>query len=194
MQYRLTRPQLRRELTHALLVTRAAVAAARKHVAEIALAGWFLLMIGVAVFGGGVEIDRPAAPPAAATAEPPAAATAAPTPAPGTATAPATAPEAPRTHRVAPGDTLAAIALHHGVGYELIAAENGLTDPDLIVPGRTLRIPEPAPGFTVIEPGDTLSAHAERAGLGIDRLLELNPHIADPDHITAGGRLRVSTP
>ncbi len=45
------------------------------------------------------------------------------------------------TYRVRSGDTLSQIALEYGISVESLAAENGITDPDLIYPGEVLRIP-----------------------------------------------------
>lgn len=47
-------------------------------------------------------------------------------------------------YTVRPGDTLAGIALKHGVGAREIMKANGITDPDMIRAGRKLRIPVPA--------------------------------------------------
>lgn len=46
-----------------------------------------------------------------------------------------------RTYTVRPGDTLGAIASAHGTTYQLIAAANGITNPDRIYPGQVIRIP-----------------------------------------------------
>ena len=40
------------------------------------------------------------------------------------------------------GDTLWGIAVSHGTTVEVLAALNGLKNPDLIFPGQTLRLPE----------------------------------------------------
>jgi LysM repeat protein len=47
-------------------------------------------------------------------------------------------------YTVRPGDTLADIALNHGVRARDIMQANGITDPDMIQAGRKLRIPGPA--------------------------------------------------
>jgi LysM repeat protein len=44
-------------------------------------------------------------------------------------------------HRVRPGESLGAIAARHGVSVRALASANGITDPDMIVAGRVLRIP-----------------------------------------------------
>jgi LysM repeat protein len=141
-----------------------------------------------------VPSARPAAPapaiPAKAPAPAPAIPATAPVPAPAKPAAPANAPR-PATHRVLVGDTLAGIGLRYGVGYRQIAAENGISDPRRITPGQRLAISTAAEGTVMIAPGDTLGGHSRRAGLTVERVLELNPHIEDPDRIVAGDQLRL---
>jgi LysM repeat protein len=60
-----------------------------------------------------------------------------------TPTTTTTAP--PRTHTVAAGDTLSTIAAAYGVKTGVLAADNDVSDPDLIVIGMVLTIGEPAP-------------------------------------------------
>jgi LysM repeat protein len=100
---------------------------------------------------------------------------------------------AERAYQVRSGDTLASIALRHGVGYRRIAADNRLTDPSLIRPGQWLRIGPPTPGTRLIRPGDTLGGLATATGRTVRELLVLNPWITDPDRIPAGAGLRVHT-
>jgi LysM repeat protein len=127
----------------------------------------------------------PAPPPPAVALAPPA-----PQPAPHPTPQPAQQP-AERTHQVRPGDTLASVALRHGVDYRRIAAENGLTDPNLIRPGQALRIGQPETGVRLIQPGDTLTALAAATGLTVRDLRALNPWITNPNRIPAGAALRV---
>jgi N-acetylmuramoyl-L-alanine amidase len=54
--------------------------------------------------------------------------------------APVTASTGP-THRVRAGDSLGAVAARFGVTVRALAAANGITNPDVIVAGRVLRIP-----------------------------------------------------
>lgn len=133
-----------------------------------------------------------AAPAPAPTAQAPAPRTGVvPTPAPAATPAPAgQAPE--RTYQVRAGDTLASVALRHGVDYRRIAVDNQLTDVNLIRPGQRLRIGQPTPGVRLIRPGDTLSGLAKATGVPLARLLALNPWISNPNRIPAGAGLRVS--
>ncbi len=51
-----------------------------------------------------------------------------------------------RIHMVKRGDTLEAIGRHYGVDMATLAATNGLRNPNLIIAGKALSIPAPAPG------------------------------------------------
>lgn len=106
---------------------------------------------------------------------------------------PATPQQRPaeRTYQVRPGDTLAQIALRHGVDYQRIAADNRLVDPNRIHPGQTLRLGQPTPGTRLIAPGDTLTGLATTTGVTVRELRALNPWITRPSHIPAGAGLRI---
>ena len=81
---------------------------------------------------------------------------------------PTTTTTAPRTHTVAPGDTLTSIAAAYGVKTGVLAADNGIRDLDLIVVGAVLTIGAPAPAPTAaptttaatdtVAPGPTTTA------------------------------------
>lgn len=104
------------------------------------------------------------------------------------------------SYTVRRGDTLSDIALSQGISVKGIMDANGLTDPNWLVAGRTLQIPDQGAGsggsaaaatsgYTV-RPGDTLSGIAVRLGVGTSALAEANG-IADPDRLVAGRILRV---
>ncbi|MCC6383287.1 MAG: LysM peptidoglycan-binding domain-containing protein [Dehalococcoidia bacterium] len=100
------------------------------------------------------------------------------------------------TRVVQPGDTLSAIADEYGVTVEALTEENGITNPDLVVAGSTLRIPEPAgeaegPAATyTVQAGDTLGQIALRFGASVAGLAEVNG-LANPDLIVPGQILAV---
>lgn len=60
-----------------------------------------------------------------------------------------------RSHVVAPGESLGAIAKRHGIATTALAAANGLKNPNLIVPGQRLIVPgaaTPAGETPVVDP------------------------------------------
>jgi len=50
-------------------------------------------------------------------------------------------------HAVQPGETMAAIALHHGLGSWYLMAANGIANPALVLPGQWLFIPGEQPAW-----------------------------------------------
>ena len=94
-------------------------------------------------------------------------------------------------HVVSPGESLTSVAAADGLTVDQIAAANGISPDTQLVSGSTLAIPPqgatasasaaasapaaPASaGSYVVQPGDTLSAIAARAGMSIDSLASLN--------------------
>lgn len=92
------------------------------------------------------------------------------------------------------GDTLSGIANRYGTAYQTLAALNHISNPDLIYPGQTIRLPEDA-AFTAeyytVQTGDTLSQIAINANTTIRALQNLN-NINEPSRIDAGSILRIS--
>ncbi|HEU5082716.1 MAG TPA: LysM peptidoglycan-binding domain-containing M23 family metallopeptidase [Acidimicrobiales bacterium] len=99
------------------------------------------------------------------------------------------------TYTVRAGDTLATIAARHGTTVRALAAANGITDPNLIVIGRDLKVlaasgggssaPRPIstsggsgkqlPGQRhTVQPGDTIAGIAARYGLSSQDLIAWN--------------------
>lgn len=107
----------------------------------------------------------------------------------------------PTYHTVQLGETLASISRAYGVSSSAIIEVNGITNPDLLYVGQKLVIPtgseasKPRPVPTqviyVVQPGDTLSAIAQRFGTTVDNLLGLNA-LGSPDKLRVGMRLLVS--
>jgi S-formylglutathione hydrolase FrmB/phage tail protein X len=97
-----------------------------------------------------------------------------------------------RTHTVAAGETLWALALRfYGDAelHRLIATASGIADPDAIDVGQRLIFPD----FTrhTVVAGDTLSALAVRfyGDAELSRLIATASGVADPDDIDVGQRL-----
>jgi LysM repeat protein len=99
---------------------------------------------------------------------------------------------------VQPGDTLSAIAARAGVTVASLAAANGLDPNGVLVSGTTLSLsggsagappssgaPASSGGSYVVQPGDTLSAIAARAGTTVDALAAANG--LDPNGVLLSG-------
>jgi len=116
------------------------------------------------------------------------------------------------THVVQPGENLFRIALRYGTTWPVLAAYNGITNPNLIFVGQILLIPPagtqppppvpttapapqptPIPGGTtyVVQPGDTLSRIALRFNTTVAALVQAN-NIVNPNLIYVGQVLRIT--
>lgn len=93
---------------------------------------------------------------------------------------------------VSDGETLSQIAQRHRVSTTVLAAANDIADPDRILSGTVLVIPDGRGGNTnsshVVQPGETLSGIAARFGVTVTALAEANG-ITDPDLIVSGRTL-----
>ena len=113
----------------------------------------------------------------------------------GSAPAPAPSPQY-ITYVIQPGDTLSGIAQRYGTTVSVLAQLNGISDPDKIYAGNTLKVPESgtnsgsSPQYYTIQAGDTLSGIALRFGTTVSTLARLNG-ISDPDKIYTGDRIRI---
>ena len=98
------------------------------------------------------------------------------------------------TYTVRPGNTLYAIAQFFGTTVEELARANGLTPPYTIYPGQELLLPiagATAPKYYVVRPGDTLISIADRYGLELEDILNLN-RIENPNVIYPGQIVRLT--
>jgi LysM repeat protein len=101
---------------------------------------------------------------------------------------------------VQPGETLSDLADRHGVSLSRLMKANGITDPDRVEAGQRLTIPgsggggsqaKVTSGKVTVKPGETLSQIADRQGMSLSRLLQLNG-ISNPDHVEVGQSLVVT--
>jgi len=97
---------------------------------------------------------------------------------------------------VKPGETLSEIADRHGVSLTRLMQANGITNPNLVVAGQSLRLPGSSAagagssrgGSVTVQPGDTLSDIADRQGISLNQLMQANG-ITNPDVVVAGQKL-----
>ena len=97
-------------------------------------------------------------------------------------------------HQIRSGDTLSSIAARYDTNIsDIIAANNRITDPDLIIAGESLSIPNnggAAQNYTV-QSGDTLTGIASRSGIDLEPLLRANVQIKNPDLIHPGQQIHI---
>jgi len=110
-------------------------------------------------------------------------------------------------YTVQPGENLGAIAARHGTTADALARANGISNPNMIVAGTTIRISGAASSATArttavttstsssggytVQPGENLGAIAARHGTTADALARANG-ISNPDMIVAGTTIRIS--
>ncbi|HBC4484825.1 TPA: LysM peptidoglycan-binding domain-containing protein [Enterococcus faecalis] len=106
---------------------------------------------------------------------------------PDAATVPDKLPEA--THVVQYGETLSSIAYQYGTNYQILAALNGLTNPNLIYPGQILKVNgSVVSNIYTVQYGDNLSSIAAKLGTTYQTLAALNG-LANPNLIYPGQTL-----
>lgn len=95
-------------------------------------------------------------------------------------------------HVVRRGETLSGIARRYNTTVTRLAHANNLSNANLILAGQRLRIPGGVyfSGNHTVRSGETLSAIAGRYGTTVASLARRN-HLANPNFIVAGQRLRV---
>lgn len=106
--------------------------------------------------------------------------------------APIQAP-ATSTYTVRSGDTLSSIASKFGTSYQALASLNGISNPNLIFAGQTLRVNGSANTGSVyytVRPGDNLSAIASHYSTSYQSIAALNG-LSNPNLIFVGQTLKV---
>lgn len=91
-------------------------------------------------------------------------------------------------HVVQSGENLWMLAQRYGVGIQQIVAANELPNPDKLVIGQALVIPQPRE--YVVRRGDTLWQIAQRFGTTVQAILQAN-QIANPNVLTPGQVIRI---
>ena len=107
------------------------------------------------------------------------------------------------TYVIQRGDTLAKIATRYGVTVKQLTDLNGIKNPNMIVPGQTLKIPgttTTAPAATssssgsqktyTVQAGDNLAGIAAKFGVTIQALQQTN-NLSNPDQIYTGQILKI---
>lgn len=94
------------------------------------------------------------------------------------------------SYTIEPGDSITSIGHYYGVSVDDILAANDLANPNHIVIGQTLDIPDGSSGgsssqYYTVRPGDTLSQIAEDYGVGVSSIVAAN-NLWDADQIFAG--------
>lgn len=103
------------------------------------------------------------------------------------------------TYTVKAGDTLSAIAAAHGTSYKVLAQVNGISNPNEIYVGQTLKFTAPTRttsvtttsakrGAYTVTAGDTLYEIAQKVGVNWQQLAQTN-HISQPYTIYVGQKL-----
>jgi LysM repeat protein len=97
-----------------------------------------------------------------------------------------------RVHVVKRNETLGGIANRHGVSLKALQLLNGLPDPNHLVVGKKLKIPDGAVKEIpyVVKSGESLGLIAGRFGLSASKLASYNG-IAKPDLIRSGQKILV---
>lgn len=111
-----------------------------------------------------------------------------PSPGPGPSPGPSPVP-AGGSYTVRPGDSLWSIANAHGTDWQTLARLNGLSNPDVIHAGQTLKLPGGDAGSYTVQSGDTLSGIAGALGSDWQTLARING-LGNPDLIFPGQVLR----
>lgn len=100
-----------------------------------------------------------------------------------------------QTYTVKSGDTLSGIGSKFGISYQKIAADNNISNPNLIHPGQVLKIytdqpQQPVYETYIVKSGDTLSEIAQQFKTTLDKIASDNG-IKNVNLITVGQKLKI---
>ncbi len=93
-------------------------------------------------------------------------------------------------YRVAPGDTLGAIAERFGVSTDTLLWANPLPDPDHLPAGRELMVPPVSGVLHAVSHGDSVALLAERYGAQVQAIIQANA-LEEPYALEVGARVLV---
>lgn len=99
----------------------------------------------------------------------------------------------PCLHLVAEGESLSQIASMFGTVPQAIMRANDIKDPNMIIAGTFLFIPQPISSelqVVTVNPGDTMESFSQKFGLTVEALCRLNG-LEEPESITERQRLIV---
>lgn len=94
-----------------------------------------------------------------------------------------------KIHVVKSGDSIWGISRQYGVSANRMIRVNGLENPNKLVIGLALLIPEPYFQYKV-QPGDTLGKIANQFGVMINEITQIN-HLTNPGNLYQGQRLTI---
>jgi LysM repeat protein/uncharacterized protein YvpB len=100
---------------------------------------------------------------------------------------------ATKVYSIVYGDTLNHIAAEHGTDLATLIGLNDIDDPDLIIAGDALKVPDGELTTYTVRDGDTLANIAAAHGVAVDELAAVNK-IDDVDLITVGDMLLIYMP
>lgn len=97
------------------------------------------------------------------------------------------------------GDTLSGIASRYGTTYQVLASYNGISNPNLIGVGQTIKIPNGTMSHItntssrtyIVKSGDTLSSIAKKYGTTYQKIAKDN-NISNPNKIYPGQKLTIN--
>lgn len=97
------------------------------------------------------------------------------------------------------GDTLSGIASKYGTTYQVLASYNGISNPNLIGVGQTIKIPNGTMSHItntssrtyIVKSGDTLSSIAKKYGTTYQKIAKDN-NISNPNKIYPGQKLTIN--
>jgi len=111
------------------------------------------------------------------------------------------------TYKVQPGDTLSSIARKNGTTPSKLMSANGISNPNLLKVGQTLKVsgsstapakPKKATtrkstgtGNYTVKPGETLYSIARKNGISVSKLTAMNPGL-DPSKLSVGQKIKTS--